>query len=111
MSLADDFTTLLHGVRDIAVSPEFKDAVGRDIAALEAAAQGGLDAVERHVAGWFGTVYGTDPGTGAAPVTPAAPVADPPPFAAGGTITPPGGIPAGDGAASPLPGQEPLPGT
>ena len=100
MSLRDDFHSVLTSVRDLAESPAFKDAVSRDIAALENAAANGMPAVEAHVAGWFGAVYGTDPGTGAVPVTPGSATAPAP--AGGPPATPPGGLP--------VPPQDTLPG-
>lgn len=107
MNLLDDFHSVLTGVKDLAVSGEFKAAVQRDLTALENAASNGIDAVQRHVAGWFGAVYGTDPGTGASPVQPGAGVVD-----TGTTVAaapPPDTLPPAT-VLEPS-GQDPLPGT
>jgi hypothetical protein len=111
--ILDDMRNVLLRVRDLGESPAFKDAVGHDIAGLENAAANGLSAVERHIAGWFGAVYGTDPGTGAAPVTPGAV----PVTGASGTAAPPAGgaaagaVTADDPTGITPAGQEALPGT
>lgn len=82
MVLADAFSAVLTGARELISDPAVKQAIADDLALVESKAGEGIAALETHIASWFGAHYALPVPAASAPEPAAAP-ADAVPGAAG----------------------------